>query len=97
MHHEGSFVACVGASLLVVLRLQSTGSAGTVHGPYCCVACEIPVPEPGIKLVSPALQGRFLTTAPPGKSLHSCFFKTRILSHPVHTSHLVMSFQSLQL
>ena len=33
-------------------------------------ACGILVPRPGIKLLSPALEGRFLTTSPPGKSLN---------------------------
>ena len=33
-------------------------------------ACRILVPSPGIKLMSPALQGGFLTTGPPGKSLY---------------------------
>ena len=28
------------------------------------------LPQPGIKPLSPALQGRFLTTGPPGKPLH---------------------------
>ena len=32
-------------------------------------ACGIPVPRPGIEPVSPASEGRFLTTRPPGKSL----------------------------
>ena len=35
------------------------------------------VPQPGIKPMSPALQGEFLTTEPPGKSPACCF-----LSHP---------------
>ena len=35
----------------------------------CSVACGILVPQPGIEPMSPALQGRFLTTGPPGKSL----------------------------
>jgi len=33
------------------------------------MACGILVPPPGIELVSPALQGGFLTTGPPEKSL----------------------------
>ena len=33
------------------------------------VACGILVPQPGIKPAFPALQGRFLTTGPPAKSL----------------------------
>ena len=35
----------------------------------CSKACGVLVPRPGIKPVSPALEGRFLTTGPPGKSL----------------------------
>ena len=31
--------------------------------------CGILVPQPGIRLASPELEGRFLTTGPPGKSL----------------------------
>ena len=42
------------------------------HGLSSCgtqaMACGILVPQPGIKPMSPALQGRFLTTGPPGKS-----------------------------
>ena len=32
-------------------------------------ACGISVPQPGIELTSPALEGRFVTTGPPGTSL----------------------------
>ena len=32
------------------------------------LACGILIPGAGIELVSPPLQGRFLTTGPPGKS-----------------------------
>ena len=35
----------------------------------CSVACGISIPGTGIKLESPALQDRFLTTGPPEKSL----------------------------
>ena len=52
--HTGSFPA---VSLVVVCGLS------------CPLACGILVPRPGIELMSPALEGRFLTTAPPGKSL----------------------------
>ena len=34
----------------------------------CSIACGILVPQPGIEPASPALQSRFLTTGPPGKS-----------------------------
>ena len=38
------------------------------HGFSCPEACGILVPRPGIKPMSPALAGGFLTTGPPGKS-----------------------------
>ena len=38
-----------------------------MHGLNCLIACGILVPRQGIELASPALQGRFLTTGPPGK------------------------------
>ena len=43
-------------------------------GLSCPMACEILVPRPGMESTSPALQGRFSTTGPPGKSL-VLFFK----------------------
>ena len=60
-----------GPSLSRPLLLQSTGSrcAGSVivvHGPSCSSACGNP-PRPGLEPASPALAGRFSTTAPPGK------------------------------
>ena len=47
------------ASLVVVLE-----------GLFCPMACGILVSQSGIKPAPPALEGRFLTTGPPGKSLH---------------------------
>ena len=38
-----------------------------VHGLSCSTACVILIPPPGIKPMSSAWQGRFLTTEPPGK------------------------------
>ena len=35
----------------------------------CSMACGILVPQSGIKPTTPALEGKFLTTGPPGKSL----------------------------
>ena len=43
-------------------------------GLSCPMACEILVPRPEMESTSPALQGRFSTTGPPGKSL-VLFFK----------------------
>ena len=56
---------------------RSTGSrrAGSVvvaHGPSCSAARGI-FPDQGYEPVSPALAGRFLTTAPPGKPLNHLF------------------------
>ena len=39
-----------------------------VLGLSSSAACGLLVPQPRIKPISPALQGRFLTTGPPGKS-----------------------------
>ena len=52
---------------------------------FGCKACGVLVPWPGIEPVSPALQGGFLTTGPPGKSLcaGSCNSDvTTNVSHP---------------
>ena len=49
------------ASLVAVSRLD------------CPVACGVLVPRPGMEVVFPALEDRFLTTGPPGKSLFQCF------------------------
>ena len=51
------------------LLLQCPGSAVAVLRLIHPAACEILVPQSGIKPASPAQQGGFLTTGPPGKSL----------------------------
>ena len=62
----------VGFSLVVARGLQSMwapecmGSVVVPHGLSCPVACGNLVPGPGIKPMSPALEGGFLTTGPPG-------------------------------
>ena len=48
--------------------LERAGSVITACRLSCSRACGILVPWPGIELVSPALEGRFLTTTPLGKS-----------------------------
>ena len=45
----------------------------SAHGLSCLVACGILVPQLGIKPTAPALQGRFLTTGPLGRSLYCLF------------------------
>ena len=65
---------------LVVARGFSLSSCGTwapgclgsvvvAYGLSCPSACGILVPQPGIELMSPALEGEFFTTGPWGKSL----------------------------
>ena len=59
--------------------LKHVGSVVAVHGLSCPAACGILVPRPGIKPPSPALEGRFLTTGPPGKSpICKLFLKWRV-------------------
>ena len=45
-----------------------------VSGLGCLATCGILVPQLGIKPLPPALQGRFLTTGPPGKLLDFIYF-----------------------
>ena len=81
-----SLLWCAGFSLRWLLLLQSTGSRHTGFsscgsqapecrlsscGAWAQVLCGMwDLPGPGLEPVSPAQAGRFLTTAPPGKSLN---------------------------
>ena len=57
--------------------LRHVDSLVALHGLSCpTTSCKVSAPQPGIKLVFPALEGRLLTTGPPGKSLKQ-FFKLR--------------------
>ena len=49
--------------------LKHRDSIVAAPGFSCSKACEILIPQPGIEPMFPALQGRFLTTGLPGKSL----------------------------
>ena len=54
---------------LVVARVpECMGAAAVAHTLHCPKACGILAPQPGTEPLSPALQGGFLTTGPPGKS-----------------------------
>ena len=46
-------------------------------------ACGIIVPQPGIEPTFPALQGRFLTTGPAGKSLYMSFLHLLLVQRPI--------------
>ena len=51
------------------LPLWFTDSLAVAHGIRCSTICGILVLQSGIKSTSPVLQGGFLTTGAPGKSL----------------------------
>ena len=76
----GSLLQNSGVAELRSCGLRSCGSwapgcavSGVVVPGLCCpMACEILVPDQGWN--SPALEGRFLTTEPPGKFLSSLLF-----------------------
>ena len=74
-------------------RLWGLGSAVTVPGPQTtgsvvvarelsCSTAMWDLPGPGIEAASPALAGRFLTTAPPGKPCFALFWITAIFVFP---------------
>ena len=63
------FTAAYKLSLIVASGLLiEVVSLIAVHRLNCAKECGILVPSPGIKLVSPASTGGFLTTGPSGKS-----------------------------
>ena len=63
LHHVGSFVKAYGLSSCGALA-----SAVAMYGLSCPAACGFLALRRGIEPMSPALQGGFLTTRPPGKS-----------------------------
>ena len=64
------FLAALGLSCHTWdLSLWSVGSVAVACRLSCSEACGILVPRPGIEPASPALEGGFLNTVPPGKSL----------------------------
>ena len=69
----GAWAPCARASVVVARGLSSCGSWAVEHRLNSCGArAQLlrgmwDLPGPGLKPVSPALTGRFLTTAPPGK------------------------------
>ena len=64
------FFAVLGlCGMQAFLSLQCTGFLVVARRLSCPVACGTLVPRPGIEAMSLALEGRFLTTGPPGKSL----------------------------
>ena len=65
---------------LLQLRREGSRVCGPVvaaHGLSCPSACGVLVPLPGIQPSPTALEGRFLTTGPPGKSPQWGIFEQR--------------------
>ena len=86
LRHLGSLLQCAGSRARglcscarCALQLWHKGSVVAAHGLSCPAACGILVPRPGIEPVSPALEGGFLNTGPPGKSQLCTFLRKRII------------------
>jgi len=62
------FIVARGLSSCSTQKPELLGSMVAAHGLSFSEACGILVPPPGTELTSLALQGRFLTIGPPGKS-----------------------------
>ena len=72
-HYQKKFIYSTALALIQDLLLWCAGSLAVALGLSGPSACGILVPGPGTEPVSPALQGRLLTTGPPGKSLIATF------------------------
>ena len=67
--------------------LRCVGALGVACSLSCSAVCGILVPWPGIKILSSALKGRFLTPGPPGTSLHfykwmNFYYKSQVWEEP---------------
>ena len=70
--------AAVLSGLFVVLeRCPQKSSSIVAEFRVHCSMWGVLVPRPGIEPMSPALEGRFLTTGPPGKSQEGIAFISR--------------------
>ena len=75
------------------LLLQwNMGFLAVVYRLSCPEACRILVSQPGIELEFPALQGRFLTTGPPGKFLCGGLDQSLANYSPWSKSGLLLTF-----
>ena len=74
--HVGSVDVTYGLCSCGAWALECVGSVVVACGFSCPTACGILVPQPGIEPKSPALEGEFLTTGPPGKSCHKLLRET---------------------
>ena len=91
--------SCIYLLHCIVSSLHPTGSFVVAHRISCSAARRILLSWPGIEPMSPTLQGRFLTTGPPGKSHKHHFFWRLCLGDPclpscsLHTVHKCESNQ----
>ena len=79
--HYGGFSRCRAQALEHVGFSRRAAGALTCRLSSDSTQAELPrgmwgLPEPGIERVSPALEGRFSTTGPPGKSLVRTFLSS---------------------
>ena len=58
-----------------LFKFQHACSVVLAHGPSCSTSCRISLPKPRVKPESSLMEGRFLTTGPPGISL-GCFLRS---------------------
>ena len=70
--HNSQRLACLFTYLWLCGCCCSKDAAVVAQRLRCSQACGILVPQPGVEPTSPALEGRFLTTGPPGKSPGAC-------------------------
>ena len=69
-----AFSSCgMGLACCSACALEHSGFLIVVCGLRGSAACGILVPQPGIEALSQWLEGGFLTSGPPGKSLYSFF------------------------
>ena len=86
----------IAASLVAEHRLQMRRLSNCGSRAY--LLCGMwDLPRPGLEPVSPALAGRFSTTAPPGKPLFFFFYCGKIYIHKIyHFKHLSVQFSGIQ-
>ena len=77
-------------------ELWHAGSSVMLCKLSCPMASGILVPQPGIELTSPGLQGRLFATGPPGKSLPSVLMELLTLFLDWHPLAILLNFKRKQ-
>ena len=90
LHHTGSSLLQAGSHLHYArsslcldncFLVVHVGFVVVSIGLSCPTSCRILAPWPGMKHTSHALEGKFLTTRPPGKSLYLVYSSLYLLKH----------------